>query len=379
MKRVVLGALGCLLALGVLFHPSFIKNEIPLSQPERGIFQHGTKNQAAAAAAAADKAMQSPIPLLTDKEIAPPGGDKRDYTSLAVYYWPDAAKPDGKPYVRRDGQVNPEKWDETRYDAKRLVQMKNAVKALARGYAATGNKAYADRARAIARAWFLDDATRMNPCLLYAQRIPGKTEGQKTGLIDTVNLIDVVDSLYLLQDACPAEEWQAYRQWFGAYTHWLLTSPLGWDEAASANNHGLWYDAQVCVFAHFAGQDETARKILQAVPEKRMAVQIAEDGSLPLELARTRPLHYSLYTLRACLTLARVGEEVGVPLYDAVSSNGRSLKLAIDYILPYAKGEKALPRKDIAKDDEAPFWHALHLANRHYHNPAYEYKPRQAD
>ena len=103
-----------------------------------------------------------------------------------------------------------------------------------------------------------------------------------------------------------------------------------------------------------------------------MASQIAEDGSLPLELARTRPLHYSLFTLRGFLTLARVGEEMGIDLYDRKSSNGRSLKLAIDYILPYAKGEKTISHEAAADDQDVPFWLSLHLANGHYKNPAYD-------
>ena len=36
---------------------------------------------------------------VTDKADAPASGDKYDYMSLARYYWPDASKPDGLPYV----------------------------------------------------------------------------------------------------------------------------------------------------------------------------------------------------------------------------------------------------------------------------------------
>src|SRR5262245_26321142 len=46
-----------------------------------------------AAAALARK----PVSVM-DKEIAPPSGDKHDYMSQAPYWWPDPAKPDGRPY-----------------------------------------------------------------------------------------------------------------------------------------------------------------------------------------------------------------------------------------------------------------------------------------
>ena len=254
MKRFLTGILGCLLAAGLcLLLFRFFHETDPASSLEgRGIWQdkaelmalangrpvpvYGTKKQLAAAA---EKAMHQPIPLLTDKETVPPSGDKRDYVSLAVYYWPDPSRPDGKPYVRRDGRVNPEKWDDRRYDAHRFVQMKNTVKNLARGYLLTGKKAYAERALVITRAWFIDGTTRMNPRLPYAQMVPGRSSGRKTGLIDTMGLIDVVDALYFLRKECPEEEWQAYQKWFGAYTDWLLLSQPGKEEGEAGNNHGV--------------------------------------------------------------------------------------------------------------------------------------------
>lgn len=45
---------------------------------------------------------------VVDKKIAVPGNDKHDYMSLARYFWPNESRPDGLPYIRKDGQVNPE-------------------------------------------------------------------------------------------------------------------------------------------------------------------------------------------------------------------------------------------------------------------------------
>ena len=60
-----------------------------------------------AAVAAADHAMTEGPFSVMDKQIAPPSGDKHDYMSRATYWWPDPSKPDGLPYIRRDGQTNP--------------------------------------------------------------------------------------------------------------------------------------------------------------------------------------------------------------------------------------------------------------------------------
>lgn len=74
------------------------------------------------------------------------------------------------------------------------------------------------------------------------------------------------------------------------------------EHAAAKNNHGVWYDAQTAVYAHYVGRDDLARQIVAAVPERRLEKQLAADGTLPLELARTRPMNYSMYVLRAYLT-----------------------------------------------------------------------------
>ncbi len=42
------------------------------------------------------------------KTQLPPSGNKHDYMSQGPYWWPDPSKPDGKPYIRKDGQRNPE-------------------------------------------------------------------------------------------------------------------------------------------------------------------------------------------------------------------------------------------------------------------------------
>ena len=56
--------------------------------------------------------------------------------------------------------------------------------ALAAAYKITGERKYADHAAAHLRAWFIDEATRMNPNLQYAQAIQGRFTGRGTGIIE---------------------------------------------------------------------------------------------------------------------------------------------------------------------------------------------------
>src|SRR5437588_2111836 len=45
---------------------------------------------------------------VTSKAATPPSGDKHDYMSQAPYFWPNPRTPNGLPYIRRDGERNPE-------------------------------------------------------------------------------------------------------------------------------------------------------------------------------------------------------------------------------------------------------------------------------
>src|SRR5262245_22084518 len=56
---------------------------------------------------AAKALAMTPVSVM-DKGVTPPSGDKHDYMSQAPYWWPDPSKPDGRPYIRKDGQRNPE-------------------------------------------------------------------------------------------------------------------------------------------------------------------------------------------------------------------------------------------------------------------------------
>ena len=77
----------------------------------------------------ADKALREGPWSVLDKKRVPSSGDKHDYLSVGPYWWPDPSKPDGLPYIRRDGQVNPERYE---YDSAGLKKTVSAVEKLAR-------------------------------------------------------------------------------------------------------------------------------------------------------------------------------------------------------------------------------------------------------
>ncbi|MDD4268262.1 MAG: alginate lyase family protein [Pirellulales bacterium] len=319
----------------------------------------------------AQSALQAGPFSVVDKKSAPPSGDRHDYMSLGPYWWPDPGKPGGLPYIRRDGQVNPEG---EAFDRKPLNKMTSAVETLALAYYLTGHGPYAEHAARLLRAWFLDEATRMNPHLKYGQAIPGRTEGRGIGIIDTAQLTRLVDAVGMLAGApCwTAADQRGLEAWFRQYLAWLRESRHGRDESRAGNNHGTWYDVQVATFALFAGEEETARDVLQKAAARRIAAQIEPDGRQPQELARTRSFDYSTMNLRGMFELATLGQRLGIDLWHFESTDGRSIRRALDWLIPFALGEKRWPHEQLGGLRPARLASLLRRAAAVYQEPRYE-------
>lgn len=319
----------------------------------------------------ADRQMKQPLWTVVNKPFAPPGGDMHDYVSLASYFWPDPSKPDGLPYISHDGEVNPETKD---YDRARIEGMAEAVYTLSLAYYLTGQESYARRAAEQLRTWFLDEPTRMNPNLTHAQMVKGKNQGSSFGLIETAILTQVVDAEPLLATSpfWSADDHKALLKWFVDYLAWQRTSEMSKGEGRGRQNHGTYYDVQTADFALFTGDRQLAKEILEAVKAKRIATQIEPDGSQPLELARTKSLSYSQLNLTGMVHLAYLGQQVGVDLWSFKTDDGRSIRGALDWMLPYATGQKPWERQQITKMTYGPMVHILRQAAAAYNEPAYE-------
>ena len=326
----------------------------------------------------ADKALRAKPTSVMDKPKTPPSGDKHDYLSLAPYSWPNPEKPDGLPWINRDGEVNPASREGTDHDP--LDKMCSNTYTLALSYFLTGNEACAEKAASLLKVWFLDPATKMNPNLNYGQGVPGRTDGRGTGIIDTQAMIRVADSLGLLDGsrAWTPELQRGMQEWFGAFARWMQTSKNGLDEAKAKNNHGTWYCAQLAAYALAAGDSATAR----AQAERGRALiksQIEPDGSQPLELKRTKSYSYTLFNLQAHFTLAELARRVGVDLSGYRTDDGRSLRAALDYAAPYFNGAKPWPGKQIkeVKQPDAALAELLRRATLLFPGSNYE-KPLAA-
>ena len=316
----------------------------------------------------ADKALAVTPPSVMQKTKVPPSGDKHDYMSIAPYFWPNPATKDGLPYVRKDGKVNPESRAEAVNDTLRARLVGSTVETLALGYYFTRDEKYAEHAAKVLRTWFLDPATKMTPHFRFAQAIPGVNDGRGTGLIEARGLADAADAAILLVGSkhWSAADQQALQAWGEGFFEWLLGSKNGQDERAAKNNHGTWYDVQAVKWALVLGRKDKAKELCVDAGPGRIGVQVEPDGKQPLELVRTATFSYSCFNLRALSTLAGLGEHAGVDLWKYRSADGRSLVVALDFLVPYlGKNPKPWTMQQIHEsndDDVLPVLRAAALA-----------------
>lgn len=301
-----------------------------------------------------------PSGIVSGKKHLAPGSDPHDYVSIGTYWWPDPEKPDGLPWIRRDGLVTPSFRE---YDNTRMEEMYLAVSKLILHARTAGSPVHARHAGGLLRAWFLEEATRMNPHLRYAQFIPGICDGRCIGLIDTMLLLFLLDSVTRLEfnECWTPDDLAGLKRWVARYLEWLRESEMGREEESQHNNHGTWYDAQVVGFAMFCGQPELARRQVAERTVPRIARQIADDGSQPDELARTLGITYSTHNLLAYACIAAAIRREGVDLWQ-VEPEGRSLAKALRWMLPFYAGEKPWPYRQIKPFDAGGAVMLLHLA-----------------
>lgn len=293
--------------------------------------------------AAADAALScAPISITQHRAPLSEGGP-HDFFSMSDYYWPDPTKPDGKPFVQRDGQSYPGLFNEHRMA---VMQLRDAVAALAAAYQVTGGEPYAAKAAELLRVFFVDPATRMNPNLEHAQVMVGKPAPTRgIGIIDTLHLIEVPMAIRALQGsaAFTPELMNGLRGWFRDYLVWLRDNPRGKDEGRRTNNHAVAFWLQVAAFCQVAPDEALLAECRRQFKEVFVAVQMAPDGSFPLELKRTKPYAYSIFQLDNLATLCQLLATAEDNLWTFELPDGRGMRKAMAYLHPYLADKSSWP------------------------------------
>jgi hypothetical protein len=262
--------------------------------------------------------------------------------------------------------------------------MSKNVNTLALSYYFTGDERYAQKAVEQIHVWFFDDATKMNPHLEYSQIVRGReSELKPSGVLEGDRLRRVIDADGLLAGSkhwTPADH-DRFVAWMKQYYRWVTESDKAKLESQQPNNHGTWYAAATATFALYLDDEAGARRWCEQ-GKKLIASQIEPDGSQPHELERTKAWDYSRYNILAHIQLASIGERVGVELWNYQAPDGRSIRKAIEWMIPYTSGEKNWTYQQIEKPKLGDMFIILRRAAYAYNEPRYEaeaMKVQQAD
>ena len=300
---------------------------------------------------------EKPVTVTAVRAVRSAGG-VHDFYSEGDYWWPDPTD-STKPYVRRDGETNPDNFVAHRDAMRRLSQI---VPALTAAYAITGDERYARQAVAHLRAWFVAESTRMNPNLLYGQAIKGVTTGRGIGIIDTIHLVEVAQAMLVLESrgAVDSRTRDAVHAWFRQYLEWMTTHPYGIAERDNGNNHSAAWALQVAAFARLVGDSAQLTGMRRFFKETLVPAQMALDGSFPRELARTKPYGYSLFQLDV---MGMVAEALSTPsddLWRFETADGRGMRRALAFMAPFIADKRRWPKPPDVQYFEA--WPIRHPA-----------------
>jgi len=290
---------------------------------------------------AADRYLNEKPITITSYPCERSAGGIHDFYSEGDYWWPNPDDPNGA-YIRRDGISNPDNFIKHRQLMSRLsIQVPTLVAA----YKLTHDKIYADKAVKHLQAWFVADETRMNPNLMYAQAIKGFVTGRGIGIIDTIHLVEVAQSITILENnqAIGSADLQAIKKWFSEYLDWIFTHEYGIAERDNGNNHSTCWALQVAEFAKLVDDQDKVTFCRNFYKTVLLPEQMAIDGSFPKELARTKPYCYSLFNLDAMVMICHILSTEEDNLWYFQLKDGRGMQRAVEFMFPYVRNKSNWP------------------------------------
>lgn len=305
----------------------------------------------------ADKAIDE-SPYTITKYTAPEteGATINDYYSDSPYWWPVEDDPTA-PYLRRDGERNPDRFMDHKDEVAKLYK---GVMSLAFYSYFTNNSNYGKKANDLLKVWFVDEATKMNPNLKNSQLIRNRTRKRGVGIIDGRRFAALTEAIILLKQngQLDKEVFEGIRIWYSELLIWLTSSYYGLDEKQRGNNHGTWWSAQVALSSNLLQNSEEIKLLDEHSKHYLLDNQIDENARQPLEEARTKSLAYSMFNVTAHSYLNSIFIKNNIDNWNYVNKNGVTLISVVDYLIPFVINPSDWKIKQIGSVDSS---HALFL------------------
>lgn len=269
------------------------------------------------------------------------------YCSVGPYWWPDPQ--DSGHYINKDGFVNP---DSKNYDNIKLSELCKRCQNLSKAFYITREIKYYRSFIIQIRTWFIDESTYMMPTFEYAQIIPGQNmnKGRSTGMIDAYILNSLIESVRLVNSVKRIDKrtMRALKEWFYAFAS-DSESRFNKIFMQANNNVSLAYDVLLTNMYLFCDQEKEAVAIVDNFYERRINVQIKEDGSQPSELARTNAYAYSLYNLTHIIDMCYLAR-YWYPNY--YQEHRERIDKAFDFLGQYVDNPQTFPYQQISGWEE---------------------------
>ncbi|KAJ3022239.1 hypothetical protein HKX48_006661 [Thoreauomyces humboldtii] len=127
--------------------------------------------------------------------------------------------------------------------------------------------------------------------------------------------------------------------WLAAYLEWLQTSARGLNEASLTDYRGVHYDGQEVSLLLFLNRTVDAATVIANRTLPRISTEIGTDGRIVSELMQRDSWSSSVSYLESFFILGHLARNAGSPspdVFTAATSDGRSVRKAVDFLLPYA-------------------------------------------
>lgn len=279
----------------------------------------------------ADEAAARRTECLTDFVSPAVSGNNHDFFSEGPYWWPNPKNPGG-PYIRRDGEVNPDRFED--HD-RVLGRICGDALILTLAAYHLDERHYAETALEKIHAFFVNPETKMNPHLDYAQAIRGVCSGRGIGIIDATCLHQLIFAVDLLGEMGIDNETTAgVRQWIREMYVWLRTSKNGLDEKHHGNNHSIWYTSLTMAMARLINDEEGFASDCEYFAELT-AKQLTDEGAYRDETTRTNSFTYCCFSITAAAAICEIAHFAGVDLWNRDFGEGKSMSAAIRWIAPF--------------------------------------------
>ncbi|KAJ1958646.1 hypothetical protein IWQ62_004866, partial [Dispira parvispora] len=313
------------------------------------------------------------LSVVNPNKVTPEGVSPNNYVTYAPYFHPKCDLPLAEAvtkceWTRKDGDRNGE-LKKLSSDSSVLNKVCDQVRILSVANFWFDDTKYADRATALLKEFFLDNATAMAPNFDYSQIAPGPkaSKGRSYGLIQSRCMAYMLTAATLLkQNGTNQEVYDGMKNWVKEFVQWMTTSEIGKGAISADNNHGTSATIQLASYYLFLEQPDQAKKAIESFMSGAFQKQIAKDGSQPKEINRADGIHYSLMNLSLLATLGYLGDLVGFDVWNQKTSAGATIADAVKYLSKYATGAESWPK---STDQPKGFTHMLQIAAEKYGDP----------